>query len=144
MPHYVTNKGLYYIANNAISSSTDLRAAVMKGTTPSAATIRDLDDLAAAIATTWDEAAAANYARIDLASVTITESDASDNVTITAAAPTINSVGAGETWVAICYYIEGASDAARPLISVDVPASSIATNGGNITLPAFSLTITNP
>ena len=141
MPHYMTNRGLYYLMNNAISGSTDIRAAVFKGAAPSAATIRDynfLSELTAAMT----EAAASGYARADLAGVTITESDASDNVTITATGPTFTSVAAGETWVAIGYYIEGASDAARTLLSVDVPASTVVTNGGNITLSGLTYTIT--
>jgi hypothetical protein len=116
MPHYVTTRGLYVISNTAISASTDIRAAVMKGTTPSVASIRDLNFLSEVIATTWDEAAVAGYARADLAGVAIAENDGSDNVTITATAPTMTSVAAGETWVAIAYYIFNASDAAAEVI----------------------------
>lgn len=141
MPHYMTNRGLYTLANTAISGSTDIRAAVFKGSTPTAAAIRDynfLSDLIGAMT----EAAASGYSRADLASVTITESDASDNVTITAAAPSWTSVASGETWTAIGYYIEGASDAARVLLSVDIPSSSLVTNGGNVTGPTLTYTIT--
>jgi len=141
MPHYVTNRGLFTIANTAISASTDIRAAVFKGALPSVAAIRDynfLSELTAAMT----EAVASGYSRADLASVTITESDASDNVTITAAAPTWNSVAAGETWTAIAYYVEGASDAARVLLAVDDPAADLITNGGDVTGPALSITIT--
>lgn len=141
MAHTMTNRGLFYLLNNAISSSTDIRAAVFKGSAPSVATIRDYNFLSELIAA-MTEAVATNYARQDLAGVTITESDASDNVTITATAPTINAVGAGETWTAVAYYIEGASDAARTLLSVDVPATSIPTNGSNITLPTLTYTTT--
>lgn len=141
MAFTMTNRGLYYLLNNAVSGSTDIRAAVFKGSAPSAATIRDynfLSDLTGAMT----EAAASGYSRADLASVAITESDASDNVTITAAAPSWTSVAVGETWTAIGYYIEGASDAARTLIGVDVPSSSLVTNGGNVTGPALSITVT--
>lgn len=139
----VTNRGLYYLLNNAISSSTDIRQAIFKGTMPSTATIRDYNFLSELTAAAT-EAAASGYSRADLASVTLTESDASDNVTLTAAAPTDTAVAAGETWVAAAYYIEGASDAARTLIAVDTPASTLVTNGGNVTKPALSITITNP
>jgi hypothetical protein len=141
MAFTMTNRGLFYLLNNAISSSTDIRAAVFKGTAPSVATIRDYDFLSS-LTGAMTEAAATNYARVDLAGVTITESDASDNVVIGATAWTMNSVGAGETWTAIGYYIEGASDAARTLIGVDLPSSSITTNGSNITGPALVITIT--
>lgn len=137
----ITNRGLYYLLNTATSSSTDIRAAVFKGATPAASAIRDynfLSDLAGAMT----EAAASGYSRKDLASVAIAEVDGSDTVTITAAAPSWTAVATGETWTAIAYYVEAASDAARTLIAVDVPASSLVTNGGNVTGPALSITIT--
>jgi len=140
MAHVVTNRGLFTLLNSAISGTTDIRMAVFKGAAPAAATIRDynfLSELTAAMT----EAAAANYVRQDLAGVTLTEVDGSDTVTLTANAPTINSVGAGETWTTVGYYIYNVSDGAAVLISVDTPATSIATNGGNITLPALSLTV---
>jgi hypothetical protein len=140
MPHYVTTRGLYIVTNAAFNASTDVRAAVMKGTTPSVASIRDLNFLSEVIATTWDEAAVAGYARATLAGKVLTEVDASDNVTFTATAPSMTSVAAGETWVAIAYYIFNASDAAAEVISIDVPSSPLITNGGNVTLPAYSLT----
>jgi len=141
MAFTMTNRGLFYLLNNAISASTDIRAAVFKGSAPAVATMRDYDFLSS-LTGAMTEAAASGYARVDLASVAITESDASDNVTITAAAWTMNSVAAGETWTAIGYYVEGASDAARTLLGVDVPSSSITTNGSNITGPALLITIT--
>jgi hypothetical protein len=43
MAHTMTNRGLFYLENNAISSSTDIRQAVFIGSAPSVATIRDLN-----------------------------------------------------------------------------------------------------
>jgi hypothetical protein len=140
MPHTMTNRGLYTLNNTAISASTDFRCLVFKTTTPSVSVIRDLNNVADLLAVTT-EAAASGYSRVDLANVTISESDASDNVTITADAPSITAA-AGETWLGIGYYIEGASDSARILISVEVPASAVATNGLAVTLPAMSYTVT--
>ena len=142
MAHTLANRGLHTLLASAISGSTDLRALVIKGAVPTAATIRDLNTVADLLAeASVAEAAASGYSRQDLAGVTLTESDDNDNVTLVASAPTISSVAAGETWLAIAYYVEGASDAARLLISVDEPSSSIPTNGSDITLPAFSLTL---
>lgn len=139
----VTNRGKFYLANNAISSSTDFRTAVFKGTAPAAGTIQDLNFLSELEAVSGvDEAAATNYARQDLASVAIAEDDSGNKASITATAPTINSVGAGETWTMAAHYIEGASDAARTLIAVDVPTSSLVTNGSNVTLPQLNLELT--
>lgn len=137
-----TTRGLFTIANTAISASTDIRQAVFTdaGTPPTAAAVRDMNFLADLTAV-YTEAAASGYARADLASVALTEVDGSDNVTLTAAAPTYTAVAAGETWEAAAFYIEGASDAARVLLGVDTPTSPMITNGGNITGPALSQTI---
>ena len=98
MAHIITNRGLYTLTNSAISSSTDIRQLVIKGAVPAAATVRDLNTVAELLAESGVvEAAASNYARQDLAGVAVAESDAGDNVTVTASAATINSVGAGET-----------------------------------------------
>jgi hypothetical protein len=143
MPFTFSNRGLFTLLNTAISGSTDLRQAVFTGTVPASATIRDWNFLSEVIADASSaEAVAAGYARADLAGVTLTENDASDNVTLVATAPTYTSVASGETWTFVAYYIEGASDAARTLIGIDAPASSIPTNGGNITGPALSVTVT--
>ena len=143
MPFTVTNRGLYTLLNTAVSSSTDIRQAVFTGTVPSAATIRDWNFLSDAIADASSaEAVASGYARADLASVALTESDASDNVTLTAAAPTYTAVAAGETWTWVAYYVEAGTDATRTLLGVDAPASNQPTNGGNITGPALSITVT--
>lgn len=141
MPFYIANKGVYTLLNSAISGSTDIRAAVFKGGTPSQATVQDwnaLSDVTGAAT----EAAASGYSRADLGSVTLTEDDTANNVTLTAAAPSWTSVAVGETWTHIAYYVEGASDAARTLIGVDIPSSSLVTNGGNVTGPALSITVT--
>ena len=138
----LANRGLHTLINSAISGGTDLRTLVIKGAVPSAATIRDLNTVADLLAESGvQEAAATNYARQDLAGVTVTEDDTGDNVTITATAPTIADVGAGETWLAVAHYVEGASDAARLLIGVDEPASPQVTNGSGITLPQLSITV---
>lgn len=141
MANNLTNRGLYSLLNLAISGSTDLRCAVFKGTPPSAASVRDMNFLSDLTAVST-EAAASGYARVDLAGVTLAENDGSDNVTLVATAPSWTSVAVGETWTHIAYYIEGASDAARVLISVDDPADDQVTNGGNInfTTPTFTVT----
>ena len=142
MAFTLTNRGLYALLNSAISSSTDIRQLVIVDEVPAEATIRDLNTVADLLASgNTAEAAASGYARADLAGVTLTEVDGSDNVTLVASAPTYSSIGAGETWLAVAYYIEGASDAARTLLGVDEPASSIATNGSDITGPALSVTV---
>lgn len=143
MAFVFANRGLYTLLNSAVSGSTDIRQAAFTGTVPAAGTIRDWNFLSDVIADASSaEAVASGYARADLASVTLTESDASDNVTLTAAAPSYGAITAGETWTFVAYYIEDASDAARTLIGVDQPASTLITNGGAVTGPALSVTVT--
>lgn len=137
------NRGLYTLLNSAISGTTDLRMAVFTGTIPAAATIRDWNFLSDVIADASSaEAVASGYSRADLAGVTLAEDDALDKVTLVATAPTWTTVAVGETWTFVAYYVEGASDAARTLIGIDAPASSIVTNGGNITGPALAVNVT--
>lgn len=137
--------GLHALLSTAISGSTDLRCGVLTNAgTLNASDIRNCDDVADLLALSGIvEAAASGYSRQDLASVTLTEVDASDNVTLTAAAPTISSVAGGETWRNVFYFIEVGADSADILIGVDTPSSTIATNGGNITLPALSVTVSD-
>jgi hypothetical protein len=138
----ITNSGLYAFFNSAISGSTDLRQLVIKGAVPSVATIRDLNTVADLLAQSGVvEAAASGYARKTLSGVTLAENDTPDTVTLVAAAPTYAAVAAGETWLAVAFYIEGVNDAARTLVAVDQPASSQVTNGGDITAPALSITV---
>lgn len=137
------NRGLYTLLNSAVSGSTDLRQAVFTGTPPAAGTIRDWNFLSDVIADASSaESVASGYARADLAGVTLTESDASDNVTLVASAPTYTAVAVGETWTFVAFYIEAGSDAARTLIGIDEPASTQVTNGGDIVGPALSVTVT--
>lgn len=136
----LTNRGLYTLLNSAITGSTDIRQLVIKGTVPSTTAIRAMNTVADLLAVAT-EAAASGYARADLASVTITEVDGSNQVTLTAAAPVYSTPASGETWTAVGYYIEGASDSARALLAVDEPSSTIATNGSNVTAPALSITV---
>lgn len=136
----ITNRGLLVLADND-ASSLDVRTAVFTGTVPAASTMRDWNFLSEAIASALVEAAATNYARQDLANVATAEDDGADEVTWTADAPTISSVGAGETWTCVVHYKQNASDAAAEIIYVDEPASPLVTNGGDVTLPQFDITI---
>jgi hypothetical protein len=147
MAFTVTNKGMEYLLANAITASTDVRLIVFKGTVPTGATMKDFDNVADALASSLDEATATSTSwtpgRIDPGPITITASEALDNIVITTPAPVLVSVLSGETWTAVGYYIEGASDAARTLLGVDIPTpSTLTTNGQNVTLPALLLTIT--
>jgi hypothetical protein len=142
MPFTVTNEGMSQLVQTSFTSATDLRALVFKTTTPSVATIRDLATVADLLAVTT-ESTAVGYSRAVLAGLAVTKNNTTDQVTITANSYQWTTVAAGETWLGIAYFIHtGANDAARTLIGVDVPASSIATNGGAITISSLLITIT--
>lgn len=136
----VTNRGLFLIANTDIDAA-DIRMLAFTGTVPAAATIRDWNTVADAIASTLNEATVSGYARVDLAGIALNEDDATDKVTLTATAGTNTGVAAGETFTCVGFYIEAASDATRELIMIDEPAAPLITNGGNVTYPQLSVNI---
>jgi hypothetical protein len=119
----------------------DLRMLVAAGASvPAGALNPDLNTVSELLAVSgFVEAAAAGYTRADLASVTVTENDASDKVTITWADFIWTTVPAGETWRGVAYYIEAATDALRELVGFDQPASVLSPNGGNITWTGSSI-----
>jgi hypothetical protein len=132
----IYNKGLFLIANSAITASTDFRGLIVAGasvpaglTNAAALDLNTVADVLAVSGTT--EAAASGYARADLASVAITEDDTNDRVDISWANFTWTTVAAGETWRAFVLYIEGASDAARNVFGIDV-FTAVPTNGSNV------------
>ena len=144
MAFTVTNHGMLTMLNSAFTSSTDIRMMVFKGTVPGVAAIRDMDFLSELLASSGLlEATASGYTRQALSGKAVTKSDTTDNVVISASAPVLTAVATGETWTGVGYYIEGASDAARVLLGVDVPTPpTLATNGADVTLPALSITVT--
>lgn len=136
-------RGLFTFVNSAISGASDIRQAVFTGVIPAKPTIRDWNTLADVIAdATSAESVAVGYGRADLAAPVVTENDATDDVTITIAAPTYVGVAAGETWTFVAFYVEAGTDATRTLIGIDDPAMAQVTNGGNITGPALATTVT--
>jgi len=133
----ITNRGRLLLGTDD-ASALDLRVAAFVGTVPAVGTIEDWNFLSDVTTT---EAAATNYARQDVTGVTYTENDTANTAEWRGDAMVINNVGAGETWTHVVWYKEGASDAAREVIAVDEPASTLVTNGGNVTLPAFSIDV---
>lgn len=141
MAFVFATRGLYTLINTAISGSSDIRCgALTNAGTLTAAQIRDTNFVSDLLALSGIVEAAV-IPRQDPAAPVLTEVDASDNVTLTVAGPTVNTVAAGTTLRNVFWYVEGASDAARVMIGVDTPASTQVTNGGNITLPNLNVTI---
>lgn len=135
------NRGKLTLLSSAISGSTDVRCLVITtAATPTAGQIQDFNFVSDLLAVAT-EAANSGYSRQDLASFTVTEDDTGNDVDLSAAAPTLTSVAAGGVWLGVAFYIEGASDAARPLIGVDITASTFTPNGGDVTLPQLVWTL---
>jgi len=133
----VTNRGMHILGTDN-ASTLDLRVAAFTGTVPAAGTIRDWNTLADAVASALVEAAVGGYARTDVSGVSFTEQDGTDTVEWRGDAMVLTSVAAGETWTCVAWYKENAGDTGD-LIAIDEPAATLVTNGGNVTLPAFSI-----
>lgn len=138
----IYNRGKFTIAKIDMSTA-DLRMLVVAGASvPAGAINPDLNFVSELLAVSGVvEAAAVGYARIDLAAVTLAEDDVNDWAAITWTAPSWSNVASGETWRAIAVYVEGASDAARPLVGIDT-VSALPTNGSNITYSGASIRVT--
>jgi hypothetical protein len=142
MPFVMTNKGIFTLLNTAVSAATDIRCLVCSDAgSPTDAQIEDLDFVSGLGAIALVEVTNGGYARPDLASVTVAEDDANNWTQISAAAPTINSVLAGNVWKRIVYFIQVGADSANPVLGIDTPAATITPNGGNITLPALTIRV---
>ena len=142
MPFVMANRGLFTLLNTAVTAATDFRCLVCSDAgSPTDAQQEDLNFVSELAGIGLIEVTNANYARQDLGGVAIAEDDTANAVNITATAPVINNVGAGNIWKRVVYYVEGASDAARPIIGIDTPAATLTPNGGNVTLPPMTIQV---
>ena len=130
----VTNRGLEVLANSN-AGTIDLRIRAFKGTVPSVATIRAWN-VRSDITTT--EAAASGYTEKDVTGVAATENDTNNQVEWRGDAMVVSTVASGETWTHVAWinYVDGTA-ANDEVIAIDEPPSSVSTDGGNVTLPAF-------
>lgn len=147
MPFIFSNRGKFNFVNAAVTGATDIRCGVYTNSSiPTDAAIQDMNFLSELLVSgtgTAVEAAVAGYSRQDLAGFAVTEDDTGNDVDISATVTNFGgaNIAAGETWAGVFYYIEGASDAARLLVGVDKPASTLVTNGSTVTLPQFVATL---
>lgn len=146
MPFVMTNKGIYYLLNNAVTASTDIRALVCSAVgSPTDAQIEDLDFVNGLAGIGLVEVTNSGYTRaqLDLAGVAIVEDDTNNWTKISATAPTVANVVAGDVWKRIVYFIQVGADSTNPVLGIDTPASTVTPNGGNITLPALEIRISD-
>lgn len=141
MPKTYTNRGKFKLTNGTLSSATK-QISAHTGTGPTAAAAADFN-FVSDLVTSNTEVAVAGYARAGITS-TFTENDTNDRVDITWTSPSFGaSLAAGATITTVgCFDSTPATDATRELLWVDVPASSIATNGSGITYTSAADTLT--
>lgn len=132
----VFNRGKKRLAESGWNATLDVRALVIAGSSvPAGAENPDLNTVAELLAVSGTvEAAATGYARTALTGEAVLENDTTDTADLDCADLAYTSVATGETWRAVVLYVEGASDAARDLVSLHTLSQPVPTNGGNINL----------
>lgn len=130
------NRGKQLIASAGFTTAADFRVLVLAGASvPAGAEDPDLNFVSDLLAVSGVvEAAAAGYSRQALTGEAVIEDDTNNVVNLDADNPTWASVATGETWRAAVVYKEGASDAARALLSLHTLSAALPTNGSAITL----------
>jgi len=138
MANITTNQAkTNFVSGSLIWTTDDIRVGLLSGASvPAGALNPDLNDVAGLLAVSGVvECAATNYARKTTSSRTATKDVANDRANLTFANLTWASLGGAvnETIRALFVYKEGASDAARTLISVH-EMTPTPTNGGDFSV----------
>lgn len=129
-----TNRAKKMYGNGEIvPGTTDIRMGLLK-TLAAHTNVPDLNFVSEMEAhADFAELTAGGYARQALAGEAITEDDTNDRANIDSSDVAFGAISAGETIVGAFIFKEGASDAARELLSIHDLAST-PTNGGSITV----------
>lgn len=135
MPHYITNKGKY---NLLLGRGSGFKIGLLKTIGAGADTqgeIADLDTVTALLSAGCVEVTVAGYARQTLGTFSRTENDGNDRVDYDYADVPFGTLATGETIVGAFIYdpTTDTNDGTRELISVDIFASGVPTNGGTFT-----------
>jgi len=145
--HWITNRGKKWLIDGGWTDTAagELRMGYLKDSQPASL---DTETEVNALNTVTDllalatEANFTNYARQTLTRGTATEDDTNDRVNMDISDVTISSAGgaSNNTLYGAFFYTEGGgTDGTRELISVDWFASTITTNGGNLTYSVTDL-----
>ncbi len=142
MAHWMTNRGKLLLMQGVWDDAAAgaIKMGYIQGTQPlafdTAAEVADLNTVADLIPTAT-EATFTNYARQTLTRTAAAEDDTNDRVNLDAANVTITSAGGAtnNTLIGAFFYdaTTDTNDTTRLLLSVDWFASSITTNGGDLT-----------
>lgn len=140
MGFVMANHGMYVLLSTAVSGAFDLRCLVCSTAgSPTDAQLEDLNFVSELASVGLVEPTNVNYSRQDLAGVAVQEDDLTNKVVLIADPPLLPNVGVGDVWKRVVYYVEGASDAARPIIGVDTPANVLTPNGADVILPSLRI-----
>jgi hypothetical protein len=145
--HWITNRGKKWLIDGGWTDTAagELRMGYLKDSQPASL---DTETEVNALNTVTDllalatEANFTNYARQTLTRVALEEDDTNDRIDMDISDVTISSAGgaSNNTLYGAFFYTEGGgTDGTRELISVDWFASTITTNGGNLTYAVTDL-----
>ena len=135
----VYNRGKQQIAQNGWPNL-DVRALILThaSTLPAGAENPDLNFVSELLAVSGVSEAAettglTGYVRKTISGEAVVENDTTDAANLDGDDIVYAATESGR-WVAVVLYVEGASDAARPLLGLHTLASALVTNGGTVTL----------
>jgi hypothetical protein len=146
--HWITNRGKKWLIDGGWTDTGagELRMGYLSVSQPAAldteTEVNAIDTVSGLLAAGATEATFTNYARQTLTRGTATEDDTNDRVNMDISDVTIASAGGAtnNTLYGAFFYTEGGgTDGTRELISVDWFASTITTNGGNLTYAVTDL-----
>lgn len=147
MPSYLTNRGKLLIAQGDWddAAASDISVGLLQGssiptTIDTAAEVADLNFVSDLLALAT-EATFTNYVRTALVRTASAEDDTNDRVNMDAADVTFTNAGGAtnNTLYGGFVFKTGAADTSRPLLSTFYFASTITTNGSNLTLTIADL-----
>lgn len=147
MPHWLTNRGklrhIQGIWND--SANTDIGVGLLMGSATPAGIdtegeVQDLNTVADLLAVTGvDEPTDGSYARVTaITRSAATEDDTNNRVNMDADTVDFGALDNTDVYASF-YFAEGASDAARDLLSVDIFAAPVTANGAGFTIPITDL-----
>lgn len=147
MPHLMTNRGKLKLAQGKwdTAGATLVRVGLLVTSIPTAidtaAEVADLNVVQDLFTAGAVECTAGGYARQNLTRSVAGEVDGSDWVNLDASDVSFGALAGSQLLVASFYYIADTdtSDSTRELLSLDIWASSLTTNGSNISIPITDL-----
>lgn len=135
--HWFTNRGKTLTVNGTRPTHAGIiKGAAVPAAIDTEAEVQDVATVSAFLALTGvDEPVSSAYARVAMSGTTAAQDDTNNRANIGAADLNFGTVGsdAAEAIIGIFYYVDGASDAVRDLVSVELFNASVTVNGAGYT-----------